>query len=314
MRQANSRSGCEERLSGFRWVNPRPHRGERHLGAAVGAPQSPTLRAAVAAQAARGRPGPRVEPGPAPPSRPPPQTPSAPRGRAPDPAAGSESLLGADARPAEDSPPFPRGQYSRLRTPLPTSRGKPRAASGQRPLRGRALAPRLDGGTECPPVPPSLPQLPTRSPLPAGARGRANPRSPRRSVPVARLPSSPGSGQRLPTCGCGAERGLQPLPPPAAARESAEPLGAPSAPTAPRPSEAGGPARGGSLRKTGLGALQVTLTHPFPEETRAGRGCRRGGGERRAPGKPWRAAPPVGAQHPPRPTGRGSLPAAFARP
>lgn len=155
--------------------------------------------------------------------------------------------------------------------------------------------------------PPSLPELPTRSPLPAGARERAHPRSTRRSVPVARLPSSPGTGQRLPTCGCRAERGLQPLPAPSAAGESA-------APTAPRGAETGRSARGGSRRKIGPGALQVTLTHPFPEETRAGRGRRRGGGERRAPSKPWRAAPPVGAQHPPHPTDRGSLPAAPARP
>lgn len=124
MRQANSRSGCEGRLSGFRWVNPCPHRGERHLGAAVGAPQSPTLRAAVAAQAARGRPGPRVGPGPAPPSRPPPPNPFRTQRPSPRPSGWERVLPGRRREARREQPPFSQGTVQSPANPLTHLQGK----------------------------------------------------------------------------------------------------------------------------------------------------------------------------------------------
>lgn len=151
-----------------------------------------------------GAPGRGWDPAPCPfpaASRPPP----GPGGRAPDPAAGSESLLGADARPAENSPPFPREQCSRLRSPSPTSRGKPRAASAQRPLRGRALAPRLDDDTERPPDPVSPPT--------------SDEKPPPRAHGDARTPAA--LGVQSPSPGCHRAPGPESGSPPAAAGPSA---------------------------------------------------------------------------------------------
>lgn len=119
------------------------------------------------------------------------------------------------------------------------------------------------------------------------------------------------SRQRLPPAGAGSgvERGPQPLGAPPSARGSPSPPARTRRPPRSATGRGRRPERGSSRRKTGLGALQVTLAHPFPEETPAGRGPQRGRGERRAPLKPRRAAPPVWALRGPRPAGEGVAPA-----
>lgn len=146
------------------------------------------------------------------------------------------------------------------------------------------------------------PQLRRRSLLPVGA----HPCSLRRSVHAARCHPAPdpGSGSHLrpraagPSAACGPS-GLPPRP--AGPRTPRRALAA--QPPCDRPKLADG-ALGASRRRTGLGALPVTLAHPFPEETLAGR-------EQRALG-PLNLGgprPPSGRRARSRPAGEGVAPA-----
>lgn len=261
-------------------------------------PAVPPLGAAVAARAARGRAGPRVGAGPCPS---PPPRPVVPGGRAPDAATGRDPLRGAAAGPAENRPRAPGMDLSPSNPLTHLQKKASRRLPAQRHLQGTALAPRLDGGAEWPPVPASLPEPPTSSPLPAGA--------PRRAHPAA-------LGVQPPPPGCHQARGQtaaphlrprgrarpQPLPAP---RDSAGPRRALTTHQLCDPPRLA--ARRSSRRQTRLGALQVTLAHPFPEETLAGRGTRGGGSECGAHCTAAGRAPCRGAALAP-PGGRGVAP------
>lgn len=278
------------RLPRPRWVNPCPHQGKT-LGAGVSAPCVPQ-----SLPSARRR---RLDPPGGAPGR---GSHRSPRPLSASPASRTEAELQIQWLGTNPSLAPTRGRSRRV--PLPPETGSPSnpsyppleespappLAAASPPRKG--LAPRLDGGTEWPRGPSSMPQLPTRSHLPAGAHRRAHPCRPRRSVPVARLPSSPGTQTAAPTCGRGAERGLQPLPAPAAARVPPTPSARTRLLPALRTAEASGRRGVAPEGKRGWGALQVTLAHPFPEEPPAGRGRWGGSSERRAPIKPRWAEPP----------------------
>lgn len=208
---------------------------------------------------------------------------------------------GADARPTEKSGPV-SGAGVAFEPPYPSPEESLAPPPGAGPLRGRD-APR--GWT----VEPSGPGPPTSEERPP-PRGRAPTRAPLQPAAISPrrpMPSSPGPRQRPPpaAAGGGAKRGLQPLGAPAPARGLPSPsAGEHSPPTRPATGRGGRPARGAPRRRTGQGALRVTLAHPFPEETLAGR-------EPRAPGPRYTRAgraPRQGAAPGPARWARGSPP------
>lgn len=172
-------------------------------------PAIPTLRAAVAARAARGRPGPWVASVP--------RLPPGFRGL-PHPEAELKTqrmranpFPGADARPTEKSGPV-SGAGVAFEPPYPSPEESLAPPPGVGPLRGRnaprgwTVVPSGPGPPTSEERPPPRGRAPTRAPLQPAATG---PRRP--------MPPSPGPRQRPPpaAAGSGAKRGLQPLGAPA---------------------------------------------------------------------------------------------------
>lgn len=229
-------------------------------------PAAPALRAAVGARSARGRPGPRAVSAPQAPLG----LPGLPhRSRAQGPGAGGEPRWRRREALPEESP-CPQGQ-SRLRTPLTHLQKKAsRRPSAQRHLQGRDSGPRGRG------APRLCSNFRREAPSPLARTDARHPAALGVQAPPLGCHQAPGpAGSHLRAGAACAPPGAHHVP------RIREPLGAHSPPTHSATSGGWRPAPGGSQRKTGLGALRVTLTHPFPEETPAERG--RWGGSRGRP-------------------------------
>lgn len=275
----SSGQGCEGRLWGLRRVNPGPHQEETEQAAAPRKPCRPRGRGCSGREGAPRAAG-GTQPSPHRPTRPLPGLPaSAPRGRAPDPAAANEPLGGRRRQARREQLPFPQGPGRPPANPRPTSSGEPRAASARRPLREAHSARGLTAtpsGRQSPSLSPNF-----RREAPSPRPSACNPRRPAAIEPRGQTAAShlQPRGRTRPAAPPGARFG-------------------PRAPGAPRRT-----ARGGSRRKRGLSALRVTLAHPSPEETLAGRGPR---------GRGWRAQGP-GYTAAGRAPCRGSSPAVRGR-
>ncbi|XP_059537120.1 proline-rich protein HaeIII subfamily 1-like [Myotis daubentonii] len=209
-------------------------------------PAIPTLRAAVAARAARGRPGPWVASVP--------RLPPGFRGLPHPEAELKTQRMRVNPFPGADARPPVSGAGVAFEPPYPSPEESLAPPPGVGPLR-RRNAPR--GWT----VVPSGPGPPTSEERPP-PRGRA-PLQPAATSPRRPMPPSPGPRQRPPpaAAGSGAKRGLQPLGAPAPARGFPSPSASTRRPPALRPAEAG------ARRAVPLGGEQGRVPSGSPSPT-----------------------------------------------